>query len=524
MKTLNKPTTLLVARVSDVEQRKALPAQQKRLYEYAAKNNWKQDIDFKYIEFDETAFKQNRKTFNELVITPLENATEPSIVVFDKIDRFSRDSSSTEKATLTRLYESGKLEMHFPSDNLYINKNSPAADRFRLDIGISLAAYYSSSIRDNVKRRFDQLRSEGVWTHQAPIGYRNIVMPTEALSRPLKGVIVDEERAHYVVKVFELRAQGMPYAVIAKEITKAGYVSRKTGKAKLTKATVEKMLQNKFYYGIMEHDGVEYKHNYPALIDRALYNRCQRVKETRGVTSTKWNSLDFNFNDIVRCGRCGRTISSFKSKRWVYLKCANPLCDNPNTAESLVLGSIGELFHRMTVPKNLVEKVLNELKRNHDDQQMFHVQSINSIRKEYDEITVKLENWFEKLVDEKITPEQHERIVKKLTGRQEELDDRLNVLTKGNKDFLVTASYLLDLLGRAKELFELADEHQRSKLIGFMVSNLQLNDKKLSYTVNYPFDKVLKQKEKDPDGSKTQIWCRTLKTFYTLKMTNGSIY
>lgn len=122
-------------------------------------------------------------------------------------------------------------------------------------------------------------------------------------------------------------------------------------------------------------------------------------------------------------------------------------------------------------------------------------------------ISVKLDNWFEKLIDEKISPEQHDRILTKLTERQEQLNDKLDVLTKGNKNFFVTVSYLLDLLNRAKRLFELADENQRSKLIGFMVSNLQLNDKKLSYTVNYPFDLVIEQNKTEPDGSESSIWC-----------------
>ena len=87
MKTKQKPSTLLVARVSDVEQRKALPAQQKRLFDYAKKQDWKENVDFRYIEFDETAFKKNRKTFNELVIQPIRESATPSIVVFDKIVR-----------------------------------------------------------------------------------------------------------------------------------------------------------------------------------------------------------------------------------------------------------------------------------------------------------------------------------------------------------------------------------------------------------------------------------------------------
>ncbi len=177
LNTKNKngaPKVLLVARVSDVEQRKALPAQKKRLFEYAKRCRWIERQDFKYVEFDETAFKENRVTFKELVIQPLQNTPIDSIVVFDKIDRFSRDSTSDERAALTKLFRQGKIEMHFPSDNLFIHKDSPAPDLFRLDIGIALAGYYSSSIRDNVKRRFEQLLADGVWVHRAPVGYKNV--------------------------------------------------------------------------------------------------------------------------------------------------------------------------------------------------------------------------------------------------------------------------------------------------------------------------------------------------------------
>lgn len=507
MTTKKTPTTLLVARVSDVEQRKALPAQKKRLYEYAAKNKWQDNKDFQYIEFDETAFKQNRKTFNDLVIEPLQNAVSPMIVVFDKIDRFSRDSSSKEKAELTRLYESGKLEMHFPSDNLFIHRDSPAADRFRLDIGISLAAYYSSSIRDNVKRRFEQLLSEGVWVHRAPIGYKNVIIQTDILTKPIKDIVVDETRAHYIVQAFNLRAQGMPYSMIAKELVSAGYVSRKSLRAKISKGDIEKIISNKFYYGIMTHNGKEYKHKYQPLTDRSLYNRCQFVKDQRKSMKTKWDSLDFNFSDVLRCGKCNRSISSFRAKQWVYLKCANSQCDNPNTAESLVLGSIEALVKGITIPEQLIEKVIGELKKNHDDQQMYYAQSITSVREEYDLIDKKLEDWFERLVDDRVTPERHDRIVQTLTKRQEHLNDKLDILTKGNKDFLVTASYLIDLVSRADELFKLADEGQRSKLIGFLVSNLKLNDKKLSFTVNYPFNKLLEANENPPEGGESSIWC-----------------
>lgn len=511
MNNNNNPNVLLVARVSDKEQRKALPAQQKRLTEYAKRKHWQENKDYKYIEFDETAFKTNRKTFNELVIQPLQEDKSLDLVVFDKIDRFSRDSSSTEKAALTQLFRSGKIEMHFPHDNLFISKESPAADLFRLDIGVALAAYYSNSISNNVKRRFEELLSKGVWTHRAPVGYKNIhIENPDNPSKPFKDIIVDEERKHYIINAFELRAQGMPYSLVAKELLKAGYTSSKTGKAQLTKGVVEKIIcgkNSKFYYGVMTHDGKEYKHKYPPLISRALYNQCQLIKDKRKSMKTKWDSLDFTFSDIVSCGKCGRTVSPFNNRKWVYLHCANPLCKNPTTAESLILGSVEAVMSRISIPEHLLEKVIKELKDKHDDQQLYLTQSITSIRQEYDSITTRLETFFEQLANERLTPEQYDKLVVKLTDRQTVLNDKLDLLTNGNKDFLVTSSYLLDLASRAEELFKCADEAQRSKLLGFLLSNIKLNDKKLTFDVNYPFNLMFEDNEKGPESPKTALWC-----------------
>jgi site-specific DNA recombinase len=511
MKKNNNQNVLLVARVSDVEQRKALPAQEKRLLEYAKRKQWEPNTDYRYIEFDETAYKKNRKTFNELVIQPLRESTQPSIVVFDKIDRFSRDSSSDEKAELIGLCEIGKLEMHFPSDNLFFHQDSPASDKFRLNIGVSLAAFYSDSIRDNVIRRFEELLDNGVWVHRAPVGYKNIHIENPSnVSKPFKDIVVDEERKHYIVNAFELRAQGMPYSLIAKELLKAGYTSSKTGKAQLTKGVVEKIIcgkNSKFYYGIMTHDGKEFKHKYPPLISRALYNQCQLIKDKRKSMKTKWDSLDFTFSDIVSCGKCGRTVSPFNNRKWVYLHCANPLCKNPTTAESLILGSVEAIMAKITIPEHLLEKVIDELKSKHDDQQLYYSQSITTVRKEYDSIDQKLEQWFDRMVNETVTPENYDKIVKRLTDRQVELNDKLDILTNGNKDFLVTSSYLLDLASRAEELFKCADEAQRSKLLGFLLSNIKLNDKKLTFDVNYPFNLMFEDNEKGPEGPKTALWC-----------------
>jgi site-specific DNA recombinase len=316
-----KTKVILIARVSDVEQRKALPAQKQRLDNYARQLGHPSE----YFEYDESAYKEDRQKFSQLV-EKIEKIEEHTIVVFDKIDRFTRDASQREVRIMSSLVEKGKIEMHFPSDNLQITKNSPATDLFRLGIGMLLAKYYSDASRDNVKRRFEQMLNDGIWVHRAPIGYKNIIKGGTP-NKPLKDIEVDHDKAHYVVKAFEMRARGVPYAVIAKELGKAGFRSNIKNSKAPNKAFLERILCNKFYYGVMVHSGREYPHNYEPLISRALFNQVQRVRDERKHEKTKYDSKEFTFKKIVKCGDCGRAVSPFRARNTVYLRCANGKCD-----------------------------------------------------------------------------------------------------------------------------------------------------------------------------------------------------
>ena len=95
----------LIARVSTDDQKDALPAQRYRLQDYAAREFTSSQL----VEFQESAFKEGRKQFAE-IITTITAEHEPVAVVFDKIDRFSRDSSADETRALRKLCFAGKIE------------------------------------------------------------------------------------------------------------------------------------------------------------------------------------------------------------------------------------------------------------------------------------------------------------------------------------------------------------------------------------------------------------------------------
>jgi DNA invertase Pin-like site-specific DNA recombinase len=492
---------ILIARVSDVEQRKALPAQKLRLIKYAEE----QRLPYEYHEFDESAYKDVRRKFAAL-IQDIKAQKERCIVVFDKIDRFSRDSSQEEVKAMNDLIKKDLVELHFPSDNLFITKDSPATDLFRLGIGIMLAKYYSDSSRDNVKRRFEQLINDKTWIGYAPIGYMNVVVGGTA-KKPIKDIIVDTTRAPHIAKMFEMRAIGLPYAHIAKYLNEQG-LTTKSGK-KLSKSVVEKTLRNPFYYGNMLYKGGLYPHRYEPLISRQLFNKCQAIREKRHDRHATYDSLEFTFKDMAVCKLCGCAVTPYNSRTNVYLKCsgAKTGCRNQNTAQWRVMPDVVTTLGAIPFPNGVMPLIIDQLKSRHDNQQSYYTHNIQETRNDYDKIKDRLKALTYERLDGRITTDLYDEIVTELTAQQQELNDRLISLTDSNKSFLVTASYLLDLAQRASGLFENASERLQQKLLKFILSNMELADQKLTYLVNDPYKIFIELNKKALTAPESVNWC-----------------
>lgn len=486
----------LVARVSDVKQRKALPAQKKKLLAYADTKDWVENRDYIYIEFDETAYKVDRKDFNKLVIEPLQAEKELAIVVFDKIDRFSRDTTSNERTILTRLFKSGAIEIHFPSDNLFIHKNSPAADLFRLEIGISLASYYSSSIRDNVKRRFDQLLADGIWVGKAPIGYMNYHVLDDEGKVKTKKIKIDKKRSHLIHKAFELRANGMPYKSIAKEMEKQGLVSNTKHRKPVTTAQWEEILNNPWYIGTMRYDGKEYAHKYPLFIEQWLWDKCQEVKHQRSSGRTKYNSRPFLFKNI-KCHTCGYSVSFFEATNrngLTYGHCTEYGGKHgaPYVNEEDILKQVRKVFASITLPKGELPRLVAEIEKNRQSEQEYYTSTREHLQKEYKELDDKVEELYEDRSKFDARPDVFEKMVNKISERQKKIQQELADHSDGDKAFAIGATYILELCSRAVELFdaESTNLEQKRFLIDFVLSNMALDGKKLVFTLKEPFDVI----------------------------------
>ena len=499
---------ILIARVSDVEQRKALPAQKLKLKQYAATRDSKAE----YYEFDESAHKDTRKKFAKMV-EHIRTLKEPAAVVFCKIDRFTRDSSQDEVKALNQLVKQGKIELHFPDDNLFITKDSPAADLFRLGIGVALAKYYSDSIKDNISRRFAQMLNDGLWVGYAPVGYRNV--HKGSITKPIKDIEIDEERSPFIIKIYEMRSSGMSYGAITKQVNSDGMTS-KSGRP-MTKSNVERILHNPFYYGYMQYNGKQFKHKYPTIITRELYDRCQHVREVRHNHRTAYKTLPFIFSDVLKCGDCGCGICSYSSKNNVYMKCTRAKkhvnCTNTNASEKIVLPQLEPVLDSIRLSDEDLSQLIVALNDRFGNQQDYLDETITETRVEYDNIKAQLKALaYERIEAVKkgrgLSDELFDQIAEELTEKQQSLNSKLESLTNANFGFLTTISYLLDLAQNANNLFNQADITTKNKLLSFILhANSVLMDKKLALEVIYPYKAFQEVNKKPQDEAENTNWC-----------------
>ena len=86
----------------------------------------------------------------------------------------------------------------------------------------------------------------------------------------------DPTKSKIVAKAFEEFAQGKhALKSLGERLSFWGVVS-KTGKP-LCKATIQRMLTNPIYIGVIVHNGETYEGKFPAIVSRATFSAVQRM-------------------------------------------------------------------------------------------------------------------------------------------------------------------------------------------------------------------------------------------------------
>ena len=277
------------------------------------------------------------------------------------LDRFSRKLL----VTLSVLGELGKLGVGFVSlENSSFDFTRPS-DRLMLVILGAFAEYYSAELSRKIKRGLETRANKGLKVGLLPFGF----------VKDDKGdVALDAHDAPGVVLAYEsYRASGVSFGIVADVLNSEGFRSRtRHGRVLFNKHSVDEMLCNPMYCGVVLFKGREIPGAFPAIITRELFDEVQAMRQSRRnrrYTAYKAHRV-YLLNGIVTCSGCGRVMrAQSRTERgvtWLYYKCMtidlNGTCPHQSAwvNERDLVPQIEHVIAQFKLPDNWLD-VLNEM-------------------------------------------------------------------------------------------------------------------------------------------------------------------
>lgn len=481
---------IILARVSskDQEEGQSIPSQERRLREYANRKNLQVDQDQVY-KITESSTKETRKQFDQ-ILAYIKKSDQPLALITDTVDRLQR--SFRETPLLDELRKQGKLELHFLREGLIVDKNSNSAQLLQWDIGVLFASSYVRQLSDNVKRSKEQSIKNGEWVSKAPFGYKNVSLPSGK-----KTIEVDEYRAVYIVKMFELYATGNhSFQTIAQETNRWGIKNARGNP--FMPSTIEFILKNPFYYGTMLVKGELHQHIYTPLIQEGLFNRVQETMVRHGKAPAHYAGKPLLFRGLVTCVSCGCMVTGYVKKgKYTYYTCSNAkgTCVKRLIKEEAMLEVVLDSLGKIQLSDGKINEIIAHLKQSFAHEQEFFKTSQEMLRRESDQLQDRISRLVDMHLDGSIDADIYKLKLEEYKKRQREIAVEIGKHVDADEATIITAQTVLDLAKRAKELFMSSNIDEKRQLMRFVFSNFTVDDGNLLLELKEPLATLTKMSD-----------------------------
>lgn len=293
-----------------------------------------------------------------------------------------------------------------------------------------------------------------------------------------KKIIIDEERAPFVIQYFNQRAQGRSVKDIVQDLVIAG-APRHHGKI-LSVKTFYKAEKNRKYIGEFDFHGEIITDMYPAIIDKEVFDKVQKI-----VAKNKHSNrakVDYILTGKMFCGECGAPMigvggTSHTGKQHHYYMCQKKLrtkeCKKAVEKKDFIEWYVCEQTIKYLLSDDrlnfIVDSLYKEIKDNPFAKEVNRIQDeINRLNLEADQLT---SEWIgaPKIVKDKIT-DRCNIIEKQLADLEANL---CRAKTKVKMD--ITKDDIKNWL-KLYKTFDLEDEKVRIKILTNFVNCIYLYD------------------------------------------------
>ncbi|GIW63077.1 MAG: hypothetical protein KatS3mg090_0903 [Patescibacteria group bacterium] len=461
----------------------SIEAQLAELAEYAKREGL--EVVEQFVE-SKSAKKPGREIFNRM-IEKIKQSREPVGLLAWHPDRLARNS--VDGGQIIYLIDIGKIaSLRFPT---FWFEPTPQG-LFMLQVAFGQSKYYSDNLSENVKRGIRQKLRRGEYPSKAPLGYVNNPKTRNIEPDPIKSKIV--------AKAFEEFAQGKhTLKSLGERLSFWGVVS-KTGKP-LCKATIQRMLTNPIYIGVIVHNGETYEGKFEPIVSRATFEAVQKILKARAKPRKSRKRQNFPFVGLLRCGECGGAITAQFAKGngglYRYYRCTKKFgkCSQHYLREDLLVQQLKNLLQKVALCEDWAKKMLakvDEWEREQAQSSQSFAQNLERKIKETEEKLDKLVNAFlDGIIEREIYIKKKDELIKQKTELLQKKSDfgrRGNNWIEPLRNWIKTAHHA-EKLALSKDFYEI-------KIFAEKVgTNRLLLNKKIIFDFVRPFDLIPKYKE-----------------------------
>ncbi len=448
----------------DSQQVLSIEAQIVELKEFAAKEKLEIVASFQEAK---TAKEPGRTKFGEM-LKGIESGEADGILAWHP-DRLARNSVDGGK--IIHLVDQGHIKsLKFPT---FWFEPTPQG-LFMLSIAFGQSKYFVDNLRENIKRGFRQKLRRGEWPGWAPPGYQN--------DRLKKVILVDEKTAPLVRRMFEMYVTNECTCLDLANLMYAEGLTKRSG-GRLSLSTIQRILSNPFYCGLIQWNGELYPAAHKPIISKRLFDECQAVMARRGNPKSR-HTAPFTFTALMKCGSCGAYITAEQQKGHVYYRCTKkkgPCEEKQYLREESLVEQVKNLYSGFALPDDWIENMLAQLEKDREKEVTESSQQILSLKEQVNVTDMKLDRLLDAHLEGVLGAAEYKTKKDQLLGQKVSLEQRIAELKRKGSFWLEP---LREFLLRNKEAKNLARRGEPAELRSFLKnigSNFLLKGRKLAY-------------------------------------------
>lgn len=445
----------------------SIPAQRRRCVEKARELGL--EIVDEYVEPGKSATVISKRPIFQKMLRRIRKDRDVDYVLVYSTSRMNRNWMENG-AVLLELRQLG-VTMVSATENI---DDSPLGEAMTGFLAV-FNGFQSRANGEDIKYKMGQKARAGGTIFRAPIGYLNATETFEG--RSVRSIVVDPVRSPFVLMAFELYATGRySLPALRTHLTDAGLTTRPTARypagTPISINSLGKMLRDRYYCGVIVHDGEEYPGRHDAIITEELFQRVQSVLFAERGAGTRRRTHNHYLKGLLWCGRCGKRLiiwpgRSKSGEQYFYYVCRGRQtheCDLPYLPVARVEQLVAAHYATVPIPAALRTRI-----RARADEALADSDALSDTLRTETQRRLKAldekEDAFLDLIGDPDWPQDklRERL-REVRRQQAALRTQLRIPAANLRDGHARLLGALDLLERPQELYRIAPDDVRRVL------------------------------------------------------------